>query len=235
MTQPIKRKRRKRTKRLYFTKVHEEAIIQYALTRDRFERDRLYGTLIQPAFSEMVDKIIYTYKFNNLPNIEVLADECKIWLTTILDKFDPDKGHKAFSYFSVITKNWFIQKVKKNTKRLQREVRCDDVYQQVDNEDFVTKNRYEDDRADREFWAALCSEIDGWKQMQLKETEQRTILAIEDLIANIENIEIFNKKAIYLYLREISGLNTKQLVASLSNIKKRYREFKYDWVNGDPR
>ena len=71
--------------------------------------------------------------------------------------------------------------------------------------------------------------------MPLKETEQRTILAIEDLIANIENLEIFNKKAIYLYLREISGLNTKQLVASLSNIKKRYRAFKYDWVNGDPK
>jgi len=229
------KQRRKRTKRLYFTKVHEEAIIQYALTRDRFERDRLYGTLIQPAFSEMVDKIIYTYKFNNLPNIEVMSDECKIWLTTILDKFDPDKGHKAFSYFSVITKNWFIQKVKKNTKRLQREVRCDDVYQQIDNEDFVTKNHYEDDRDHREFWTALCGEIDGWKQMQLKETEQRTILAIEDLITNIDNIEIFNKKAIYLYLREISGLNTKQLVASLSNIKKRYREFKYDWINGEPR
>ena len=235
MTQPIKRKRRKRTKRLYFTKVHEEAIIQYALTRDRFERDRLYGTLIQPAFSEMVDKIIYTYKFNNLPNIEVLADECKIWLTTILDKFDPDKGHKAFSYFSVITKNWFIQKVKKNTKRLQREVRCDDVYHEVENEQFVTKNHYEDDRAQREFWDALTSEIDGWKQMPLKENEQKTILAIEDLMSSIEDIEIFNKKAIYLYLREISGLNTKQLVASLSNIKKRYREFKHDWVNGEPR
>jgi len=235
MTQPIKKKRRKRTKRLYFTKVHEEAIIQYALTRDRFERDRLYGTLIQPAFSEMVDKIIYTYKFNNLPNIEVLADECKIWLTTILDKFDPDKGHKAFSYFSVITKNWFIQKVKKNTKRLQREVRCDDVYHEVENEQFVTKNHYEDDRAQREFWDALTSEIDGWKQMPLKENEQKTILAIEDLMSSIEDIEIFNKKAIYLYLREISGLNTKQLVASLSNIKKRYREFKHDWVNGEPR
>ena len=235
MTKPMKRKRRKRTKRLYFTKVHEEAIIQYCLTNDRYERDKLYGSLIQPAFSEMVDKIIYTYKFNNLPNIEVLADECKIWLTTILAKFDPEKGHKAFSYFSVITKNWFIQKVKKNTKRLQREVNCDDVYHQMNNEQFVTKNHYDDDRAKKEFWTALVGEIEGWKQMPLKETEQRTILAIEDLIANIENIEIFNKKAIYLYLREISGLNTKQLVASLSNIKKRYREFKHDWVNGGPR
>mgnify|MGYP003635203881 CR=1 FL=1 len=229
----MKKKRRKRTKRLYFTKVHEEAIIKYTLTNDRHERDVLYGTLIQPAFNEMVNKIIYTYKFNSLPNIENLSEECQIWLTTILNKFDPAKGHKAFSYFSVITKNWFIQKVKKNSKRLKREINCEDVYNQIENEQFVTKNHYEDDREQREFWLALRSEIEGWKKLQLKEIEVKTILAIEDLIANIDNIEIFNKKAIYLYLREISGLNTKQLVASLSSIKKRYREFKQEWVNGD--
>ena len=228
-----KRRRKKSTKRLYFTKVHEDAIIQYAITRDRHERGVLYVTLIQPAFNELVNKIIYTYKFNSLPNIECLSEECQIWLTTILDKFDPEKGHKAFSYFSVITKNWFIQKVKKNSKRRKREVNCDDVYNQIENEQFVTKNHYEGDRANREFWLALTTEIEEWKKLPLKEIEVKTILAIEDLISNIDNIEIFNKKAIYLYLREISGLNTKQLVASLSSIKKRYREFKLEWVNGD--
>ena len=55
-----------------------------------------------------------------------------------------------------------------------------------------------------ESWTALCGEIDGWKQMPLKETEQRTILAIEDLIANMKTLR-FLTKAIYLYLREISG------------------------------
>lgn len=228
-----RRRRKKSTKRLYFTKVHENAIVRYATITDRHERGVLYATLIGPTFKEMVNKIIYTYKFNSLPNIECLSEECQIWLTTILDKFDPEKGHKAFSYFSVITKNWFIQKVKKNSKRLKREVKCEDVYNQLENEQFVTKNHYVEDRHQKEFWLALAGEIDGWKQLPLKEIEMRTILAIEDLLGNIENIEIFNKKAIYLYLREISGLNTKQLVASLSSIKKRYREFKHGWVNGD--
>ena len=103
----------------------------------------------------------------------------------------------------------------------------------LENEQFVTRNHYEPDRENREFWLALTTEIEEWKKLPLKEIEVKTILAIEDLISNIENIEIFNKKAIYLYLREISGLNTKQLVASLSSIKKRYREFKLEWVNGD--
>ena len=64
-------------KNLYFTKVHEDAIVQYARTDDIKIRTELYIEYIEPAFSEMVDKIIYTYRFNNLPNIEVLKDECK--------------------------------------------------------------------------------------------------------------------------------------------------------------
>ena len=100
------RKRRKRTKRLYFTQEHEDAIIAYNNTTDPRERTLLYGKYIQPAFSEMVDKIVFTYKFTTLPNIEDLRDECKIYLTTILNKYNPDKGSKAFSYFSVIKERW---------------------------------------------------------------------------------------------------------------------------------
>ena len=90
--------RKKRTKNLYFTKIHEEAIVQYARSSDLSEKTKLYSTLIQPAFNELVDKIVYTYKFNNLPNIDYLKDDCKVWLTTILDKYNPDRGSKAFSY-----------------------------------------------------------------------------------------------------------------------------------------
>ena len=102
----IKKKRRPRQKNNYFTKVHEEAIIKYASTDLKAVRSELYIEYIGPAFDEMVDKIVFTYKFTTLPNIDSLRDECKIWLMTILDKFQPDKGHKAFSYFSVITKTY---------------------------------------------------------------------------------------------------------------------------------
>ena len=118
----MKKTTRKRKKNLYFTKVHEDAIIKYALSEQVNERSELYITLIQPAFSELVNKIVYTYKFSNLPNIDYLKDDCKIWLMTILDKYDASRNSKAFSYFSVITKNWFIHKVKQNSKALRREV-----------------------------------------------------------------------------------------------------------------
>jgi len=63
----------------------------------------------------------------------------------------------------------------------------------------------------------------------MRANEQKTIQAIEILFKESENIEIFNKKAIYLYIREITGLNTKQVVSSLNKIRKRYSEFKKEW------
>ena len=83
------RQRRKKRKNLYFTQVHEDAIVRYCKTTCNIERTELYVNYIQPAFNEMVDKIVYTYKFTNLPNIDYLRDECKIWLMTILGKYDP--------------------------------------------------------------------------------------------------------------------------------------------------
>ena len=97
-------KKSKRRKNHYFTQVHEDALVQYSNTNSIQERTELYVNLIQPAFNELVDKIVFTYKFTNLSNIDSLRDECKIWLMTIVDKYDQSKGSKAFSYFSVITK-----------------------------------------------------------------------------------------------------------------------------------
>ena len=65
--------------------------------------------------------------------------------------------------------------------------------------------------------------------MPLRENEVKTIKAIEILFNEANNIEIFNKKAIYLYIREITGLNTKQVVSSLNKVRKRYAEFKKEW------
>ena len=49
------------------------------------------------------------------------------------------------------------------------------------------------------------------------------------LLHNIEDIEIFNKKAVYLYLRELTGLNTKQVVNNLNKLREKYRSFKTKW------
>ncbi len=234
MTEKKKRKRAPRKKNMYFTKVHENAIIEYASTDCNKIRSELYITLIGPAFNEMVDKIVYTYKFTNLPNIDYLKDDCKIWLTTILNKYDPNRKSKAFSYFSVITKNWFIHKVKKNTKSLKREICYEDFAEKnTHQESLVIENSYYADRNQYEFLQNLKKEIESWEQLNLKENERKILDAIKILFDSADDIEIFNKKAIYLYIREITGLNTKQVVNNLNKMRIRYREFKTKWDEGD--
>jgi hypothetical protein len=53
------------------------------------------------------------------------------------------------------------------------------------------------------------------------------------LMKNPDDIEIFNKKAIYLYIREMTGLNTKQVVNNLNKLRAKYRDFKTNWDEGD--
>ena len=228
------RKRKTKTKNHYFTKDHENAIIEYNNTEDLSKRSDLYIQYIQPAFSEMVEKIIYTYKFTNLPNIDPLKEECKVWLTTVLDKYNPDKGSKAFSYFSVITKHWFIHRIKKNSNRSKKEISYDDVIQEANHETLIiNKNYYVERREQQEFWLSLMSEIDRWDCINLKENEKKVVEAIKILLNSAEEIEIFNKKAVYLYLRELTGLNTKQVVNNLNKLRDKYRIFKTRWDRGD--
>ena len=223
----------------YFTKVHENAIIEYCICSNNKKRNELYAIYIGPAFNEMVDKIVYTYKFTNLPNIDYLKEDCKNWLITVLDKYDVDKGSKAFSYFSVITKNWFIQKVKKNSQKSKREVLIDDycassIYNKHGSSrshqnPLVVYNTFIEDKIKEEFWNSFRIQVQQWENLSVRANEKKVIQAIKILFEESNNIEIFNKKAIYLYIREITGLNTKQVVSSLNKIRIKYQDFKIKW------
>ena len=94
------------------------------------------------------------------------------------------------------------------------------------------ENTYMKDREDKEFWFELMRNLDKWETVMLKPNEKKVLMAVRHLIDNIDNIEIFNKKAIYLYLREITGLSTKQIVCQLNKMKKKYRSFIRNWNEG---
>ena len=177
---------KKRNKNHYSTKDTERAIIAYCSTDDLSVRSKLYIEQIQPAFNELVDKIVYTYKFTSLENIDVLKDDCKIWL-------------------------------------MIKEVEIADV----NRSDFLSEAE------EREFWAFLLNEVESWQRLKMKGNDQKVLDAVLTLMKNIEDIEIFNKKAVYLYMREITGLNTKQIVGCLNKMRARFRVFKEKWDRGE--
>ena len=222
--------RKKSKNKYYFTEITEKAIVDYCNTESLSIRSELYIKHIQPAFDELVNKIVYTYKFTSLENIEYHKDDCKIWLTTILGKFDPSKNKKAFSYFSVVTKNWFTHKAKKQTKKNRREVNYDEMVREVEAVSTGSKASLLTEIEEKEFWHSLLTEIHSWQNLKLKPNEQKVLDAVVTLM---ENIEMFNKKAVYLYRREITGLNTKQIVSALNKMRERYRTFKKKWNEGE--
>ena len=80
-----------------------------------------------------------------------------------------------------------------------------------------------------EFWNNLLTQVDKWDTPNLKQNEKAVLDAVRVLLHNIEDIEIFNKKAVYLYLRELTGLNTKQVVNNLNKLRDKYKTFKNKW------
>ena len=225
----IKKKRKRKKKNQYFTQFHEDAIVEYTNSEDNHHRNELYKNIIQPVFKEMINKIVFTYKFTNLPNVDSLKDECEMHLVTILSNFDPSKGSKAFSYFSVITKNWFIAKVKKTAIQLRREAGYDEISKRIEMDKLAIYNTYAKDREKKEYMEHLWVEIRKWEKQNLKENERKILEAIKILFTDADTIEIFNKKAIYLYIREITNLNTKQVLNSLNKFRFEYAIFKKKW------
>lgn len=222
----------------YFTQAHEDAIVRYANSSDRDEKNQLYKTLLQPAFSELVDKIVFTYKYTSLPNVEEKKSECKTWLMTILDKFDPAKGSKAFAYFTVITRNWFSHERKRHQTMLRREVQYDDATKNgaplFESEESAEETiGYLENRDKHEFWSTFLKEFKTWEHSDEDSVNRQKVYdALKVLFDSKEDIEIFNKKAIYLYLREITGLSTKQIVCHLKKFTEQYLAWRGLWNDG---
>ena len=107
------------------------------------------------------------------PNIDNLKLECEVHLITILSNFDVSKGSKAFSYFSVITKNWFIAKIKKTAIQVKREAQFDQISKHQQMEHLAVYNTYDEEREQREFMEFLWKEIHRWDKQNLKENERK--------------------------------------------------------------
>ena len=88
-------------------------------------------------------------------------------------------------------------------------------------------------RTNQEFWVLLKNNLELWDNNKLKENEKKVLDATKILLENVDELEIFNKKAIYLYLREITGLNTKQVVTNLKRIREKYKLFAQKYHEGE--
>ena len=209
---PAPRKRRKKS-RNYFTQETEDAIVLYNNTADPEVRSKIYDRDIHYAFFKLTENIIHTFKFyhTEVSNLEHLQHEIITFLLSKMHLFDPTKGAKAYSYFGTIVKRWLILY---NTKNYNKKIKKVDV-------DVLTKENstyaysqdsgsYKDDL--NKYIDIFVKHVsDNIYELFPKKNDAQIADAILELFRKRENLEVFNKKALYIYIREMVEVKTPKI------------------------
>jgi len=225
----VKKKRRKKTK-MYFGTPVQDAIIRYNKSSNPVVKNRIYQEHVHAAFEKMAENLIHTFKFYyfDYPFEEVKA-EVVSFMVMQLPKYQPDKG-RAFSYFSIVGKNYLILNNNNNYKKMKihddisrldfkRNVYSESVSETVDefNSEFVTQML--------EYWENNITNIFR---------RQKDILvadAVLELFRRRMNIENFNKKALYIMIREMTGSNTQHITRVVNQMKRYYVSMMEEFSN----
>ena len=194
--------------KLYFNADTQRAIVEFQSAEDRVVRERLYVLEIMPAFQKLVENLINIHKFAGLhDSYDDLRNDCINFLFETICKFDDSRGTNAFSYFNVVAKNWLIIKSKQKSQKSKKNVSLDDL-------------------------SLLSAHEKNILEEKLRtENELTCINSIITIFQNIEDIDLLNKNAILLYMRELSGLSPKQLTTTMQVIKKHYKKIKNEQRN----
>jgi hypothetical protein len=196
----------------YFTQDTEDAIVLYNSLVDQTERDILYRTRIHYAFFKLTENIIHTFKFyyTEVDNIEDLQHEVITFLLTKLHLFNPDKGAKAYSYFGTIAKRYLINSNNKNYKKRVEKAPVSEI-ESNENFSYRIDEGSESDKLIHfiDQYVEYCT--DNINELFPKKTDAQIADAILELFRKRESIDVFNKKALYIYIREIIDAKTPKI------------------------
>ena len=206
-------KKRKKKSKVYFgTPVHN-AIVEYNHSEDIEFRHKIYTEEIHPAFLKLAENIINTYKFSYFDyGFRDLQEEVVSNLVINMHKFDETKGSKAFSYFSVVAKNYLILNNNANYKKLKIHDNIDTLYEHGIDDDKIDISPSVDI-----FKKTITYFENHLEELFPKKQDKDVAISILYLCRNKDNIDNFNKKALYIMIREMTDVKTSK-ITQISNI-----------------
>lgn len=233
--QVTKKKRAKKQKndlKYYFDSQTQIAIVLFQTSTSKKEREKIYRTEIMPAFEKLVENLINIYKFSGMhDSYDSLKNDCVTFLFETINKFDESRGTTAFSYFNVVAKNWLIIKTKQKNSKQKKNISLDDI-QSLTNEEALmieskqTVESLETDIFELESKNELKLLFKNLLNISKSKNEILCINSIITILENIDDIDFINKNAIQLYIKELTGLNQKQLSSTFHNLRKNYKKIK---------
>ena len=219
------RKRRPKKSIDYFTLDTQQAILDYRLETSQAKRNKIFNEKIYYAFYKLAENIIHTFKFyyTEEDNINELKHEVIAFLLEKLHLYDPSKG-KAYSYFGTIAKRYLIVYNNNNYKRLKGKAPVEDV----DSDKTITNNlllTQPEPLEELNFIDLFIKKVDDdLLDLFPKAQEARVGDAILELFKRRENIDIFNKKALFIYIKEITDAPTPIITKVIKVLKEIYKE-----------
>jgi hypothetical protein len=226
---PTKKMPKKPSDRNYFTQDTEDAIVLYNRTEDPIIKSKIYEDGIHYAFFKLTQNIIHTFKFyhTEVENLEHLQHEIIVFLLSKIHLFNPENGAKAYSYFGTIVKRWLILYNEKNYKSKISKVSTDELLKD-DTHSYTIDGSNSNDK--------LSNFIDEWVEFVSfniyeifpKEYDAKIADAILELFRKRDQIDVFNKKALYIYIHEMIPDAKTPKITKIANIL--YNIFKKNYL-----
>lgn len=215
----------------YFTEDTEKYIVEYNNSKDALERERIFKEHIYHPFYKLAENIIHTFKFYYIDTetIENLKYEIiSVLVEEKIHKFDPTVGAKAYSYFGTIVKRWLINYNNKNYKEIKRmesfqlseeSYELDEVFNKIDLSSFMDR------------WIERMYE--QLEDMFPKTQERRIADAVLTVFKSRQELEFFKKKALFLYIREITDCTTPLLTKVIAKLKEEFYTEYYNYLESN--
>ena len=208
----------------YFTQATEDAIVRYNSTNDFALKNKIYGEEIHYTFFKLTQNIIHTFKFyhTEVENIEDLQHEIITFLLSKIHLFDSTRGAKAFSYFGTIVKRWLILYNEKNYKKKVISIPITALNDDLIEPYVIEENHLPNDKLPYNDKLSLFVDLyveyctNNIFTLFTKEEEAKIADAILELFRKRDQLTIFNKKALYIYIREIINVKTPR-ITKISN------------------
>lgn len=231
---------------VYFTEDTQRAIIEWQevkteeqksgeipLTAEQEARRQvIYKNRIHPALDALADNLINVYGYKAAYETkDDLKKECISFLFTVLGKYDASKSFRAFAYFNVVARHWLIIRCKNATKRTSIMVSMDDPDAWTDSEYELIVDTRSTDTFDSFFNPKVTKTqlediVSTVRGMLRSESHKKVLDAVIVILDRTEDLDFLNKRAISLYLRDLTGLSQKEISTALSAIKKKYKAYK---------
>jgi hypothetical protein len=219
-------KKRKAKSKNYFTKETENAIVLYNNTTDFALRSKIYEEKIHYAFFKLTQNIIHTFKFyhTEVDNLEHLQHEIIIFLLSKIHLFNPENGAKAYSYFGTIVKRWCILYNDKNYRHKVNKIPVEELSNESSHSYHIESTPINEKLTYFMDLYVTYMTINIYRYFP-KDQDNQIADAILELFRKRDKINVFNKKALYIYIHEmVPNVKTPKITKIANILSKTFKK-----------